>query len=176
MSGTAVTIRDAVAGDAAAISAIYNDAVLTTTATWNATPETAEARAAAIAARQAAGHPVIVCTDAAGRVTGFGTYGPWRAWDGYRLTVEHSVYVDRAARGNGQGRALMETLIARARAAGMHVMVAGIGADNEGSIRLHRRMGFEDAGTVREVGAKFGRWLDLTFLALRLDDRPAPDR
>lgn len=77
-------------------------------------------------------------------------------------------------RGAGIGRDLMNALIDRAGAAGVHVMVAAIEAGNTGSIRLHETLGFTDAGTLTQVGTKFGRWLDLTFLQLILDDRPAP--
>ncbi|HEY9344436.1 MAG TPA: GNAT family N-acetyltransferase, partial [Inquilinus sp.] len=83
----------------------------------------------------------------------------------------HSVYVHRDRRGGGVGKALMLELIARAKALGKHVMVAGIEAGNAGSIRLHESLGFEPAGVLREVGTKFGRWLDLAFLQLRLDGR-----
>ena len=98
------------------------------------------------------------------KVLGYASFGDWRAWDGYRHTVEHSVYVRSDQRGAGIGKALMEALIGRARDIGKHVMVAGIEAGNTGSIRLHEKLGFEQAGLLRQVGTKFGRWLDLAFL------------
>jgi phosphinothricin acetyltransferase len=157
------------------ILAIYNDAVANTTAIWNETLVDAGNRTAWLAERQEAGFPVLVAEDETGAVLGYASYGHWRAWDGYRHTVEHSVYVDRDARGRGAGSALMAALIDRARAQGKHVMVAGIEAGNDISISLHRKFGFEDAGRVRQVGAKFGTWLDLAFMQLILDLRPAPD-
>lgn len=168
-------IRDAEAGDVAGMLEIYNDAVLHTTAIWNETVVDAANRAAWLAERRRLGYPVLVAVDDDGRVAGFASFGDWRAWDGYRHTVEHSVYVRRDRRGGGVGRALLAALIDRAKALGKHVMVAGIEAGNAGSIRLHESLGFEPAGVMREVGAKFGRWLDLAFLQLRLDSRADPD-
>lgn len=169
-----VTIREADPADAGAIAAIYNDAVTGTTAVWNLTPVDAANRAAWMEGRQAAGYPVLVATDAGRAVLGYASFGDWRAFDGYRFTVEHSVYVRADVRGGGIGAALLTALIDRARALGKHVMVAGIAAENTGSIRLHERMGFRQTGHLPQVGAKFGRWLDLAFLQLELDDRPAP--
>lgn len=168
-------IRDAEAGDVAGILEIYNDAVLHTTAIWNETVVDSANRAAWMADRRRLGYPVLVAVDDDGQVAGYASFGDWRAWDGYRHTVEHSVYVRRDRRGGGVGRALLAALIDRARALGKHVMVAGIEAGNAGSIRLHESLGFEPAGVMREVGAKFGRWLDLAFLQLRLDGRAGPD-
>lgn len=167
-------VRDATAADAEGIAAIYNDAVLTTTAIWNDDPVDAANRQAWLFERQAAGFPVLVAADDLGEVIGYAAFGPWRAWDGYRHTVEHSVYVRADRRGAGIGEALLRALIERARALGKHVMVAGVEAMNEASLRLHRRLGFADAGVVRQVGAKFGRWLDLAFLQLTLDARDRP--
>lgn len=167
-------IRDARPADAEGIAAIYNDAVAHTTAIWNDATVDAADRAAWIAARQASGYPVLVAVDRGDTVVGYASFGDWRAFDGYRHTVEHSVYVRSDQRGGGIGRALMLTLIERARGLGKHVMVAGVEAGNEGSLRLHERLGFEHAGTLRQVGTKFGAWLDLTFLQLMLDDRARP--
>jgi phosphinothricin acetyltransferase len=166
-------VRDASADDAAGIAAIYNDAVRRTTAILNDAEVDAANRAAWIAARQAMGYPVLVACEG-GRVLGYASFGDWRAFDGYRATVEHSVYVDADARGRGIAQTLLQALTRRARDLGKHVMVAAITAENEVSIRLHARMGFAETGRMREVGQKFGRWLDLVFMELRLDDRPAP--
>jgi phosphinothricin acetyltransferase len=172
--GGAMHIRDAVPGDALGIMEIYNDAVASTTAIWNETTVDAANRAAWIAARQGQGYPVLVATvdqGETGRVLGYASFGPWRPFDGYRHTVEHSVYVRRDARGSGLGTALLAALVERARAQGMHVMVAGIEAGNAVSIAMHRKLGFVQTGLMPEVGTKFGRWLDLAFLQLTLDDR-----
>lgn len=168
-------VRDATEADLEGITAIYNDAVRTTTAIWNETVVDLADRGRWFAARRGAGHPILVATDETGRVVGYATYGDWRAFDGYRHTVEHSVYVARTARGQGVGEALMRELIARARAARKHAMVAGIEAGNAVSIRLHEKLGFVAVGLLPQVGCKFGRWLDLAFLQLLLDDRTDPD-
>ena len=167
-------IRDARPAVAEGIAAIYNDAVAHTTAIWNDATVDAADRAAWIAARQASGYPVLVAVDRGDTVVGYASFGDWRPFDGYRHTVEHSVYVRADQRGGGIGTALMLTLIERARGLDKHVMVAGIDASNGGSVRLHEQLGFEHAGTLRQVGAKFGTWLDLTFLQLTLDDRAHP--
>lgn len=168
-------IRDAVAADAAAIAAIYNHAVCETTAIWNEVEVDAANRAAWIAERQGAGFAVLAAEDA-GEVLGYAAYGPWRAFDGFRQTVEHSVYVAQGAQGRGLGRKLLAALIDRARASDLHVMVAGIEAGNMGSLRLHAALGFELVAMMPQVGQKFGRWLDLAFLQLKLDDRDAPGK
>ena len=168
-------IRDATFDDIAGITAIYNDAVVHTTAIWNESVVDAENRANWLSERQRQGYPVLVAVDDDEVVLGYASFGDWRAWDGYRHTVEHSVYVHRDRRGGGVGKALMLELIVRAKALGKHVMVAGIEAGNASSIRLHESLGFEPAGVMREVGTKFGRWLDLAFLQLRLDGRADPE-
>ena len=163
-------IRDAHPGDAPALCAIYNDAVAHTTAIWNEVLVDEANRIAWLQDRQGRGYPVLVATDAQDRAIGYASFGDWRAFDGFRLTVEHSVYVHRDARGGGIGRQLMEALIERARALGKHVMVAAIEAGNSPSIRLHEQLGFVQTGLMPQVGAKFGRWLDLAFLQLQLDE------
>lgn len=168
-------IRDANVSDAENIAAIYNDAVRNTTAIWNEVVVDTENRAKWLTDRQGMGYPVIVAIADDGAVVGYASFGDWRAFDGYRHTVEHSVYVDKNQRGTGIGKALMIALIERARAAGKHVMVAGIEAGNVTSIKLHNRLGFVQVGLMKEVGTKFGRWLDLAFLQLQLDARNVPD-
>jgi L-amino acid N-acyltransferase len=94
----------------------------------------------------------------------FGSFSDFRAWPGYRFTVEHTLHVRADARGRGIGTQLLRALIERAAALGKHVMIAGVDADNAASIRLHERLGFTRAGQLCEVGFKFDRWLDLLFL------------
>lgn len=169
------TIRDAEDRDAPGIAAIYNHAVDNTTAIWNETKVDAANRLDWIHARRLAGFPVLVAADDTGAVAGYASFGDWRAFQGYRHTVEHSVYVRTDAQGMGLGRRLMEALIARARELDKHVMVAAIEAGNQGSIALHERLGFTRVAVMPQVGAKFGRWLDLAFLQLVLDAREDPD-
>ena len=166
-------VRDATESDVPAILAIYNDVLATSTAIFSEIPSTLEERLEWLRARRALGYPVLVTTDDSG-VLGFASFGDFRSWPGYRHTVEHSVHVRADARGRGIGGALMRVLLERASEIGKHVMVAGVDADNVGSIRLHERLGFQQAGKLHHVGCKFGRWLDLTFLERRLDERPRP--
>ena len=110
-----------------------------------------------------AGLPVLVAEEG-GAVCGFASYGPFRAFDGYAETVEHGLYVAREAQRRGHGAALLGALVARAEAAGLHVMVAAIEARNEASLALHERFGFARVGLMPEVGRKFDRWLDLVLM------------
>jgi len=166
-------IRDASPADLGPLRDIYNDAVLNTTAIWNEIAIDLDNRRAWLELRAQQGFPVLVAEDA-GEVLGYASYGPWRAFDGFRETVEHSVYVRADQRGKGVGPQLMQALVDRARAQGLHVMVAAIESGNAASIRLHERLGFATTGQMPQVGQKFGRWLDLTFMQLTLDPRSAP--
>ena len=169
MREESMDIRDATEADAQGILRIYNDAVEHTTAIWNDQPSSLEARIAWLKERQQSGYPVIVAA-AGPDILGYASFGAFRPWDGYRHTVEHSVYVDGAARRMGIGHALMDRLVARARGMSKHVMVAGIEATNEPSLRLHARLGFIQVGHLRSVGRKFDRWLDLIFMQLMLGE------
>ncbi|UVL84573.1 N-acetyltransferase family protein [Pseudomonas sp. B21-028] len=168
-------IRDAHPADLPAIRDIYNDAVLNTTAIWNEQAVDLGNRQAWFDARQAQGYPVLVIIDSEENVLGYAAFGDWRPFDGFRHTVEHSVYVRSDQRGNGLGPHLMTALIESAKACGKHVMVAAIESGNAASIRLHERAGFVITGQMHQVGTKFGRWLDLTFMQLILNPgAPAP--
>ncbi|WP_028241775.1 GNAT family N-acetyltransferase [Stutzerimonas azotifigens] len=164
-------IRHAHADDLPGILQIYNDAVERTTAIWNEQPADLDNRRRWLEERQQQGFPVLVAVDEQGQVCGYATYGPWRPHDGYRHTVENSVYVREDQRGGGIGRALMVELIAHARQAGKHVMVAAIESDNRASVHMHQQLGFIHVGQMRQVGCKFGRWLDLTFMQLILNPK-----
>ncbi|WP_374258561.1 GNAT family N-acetyltransferase [Yokenella regensburgei] len=167
-------IRYACKDDCGAIAEIYNHAVLHTAAIWNDKTVDIHNRLAWFEAREMAGYPVLV-SEEEGEITGYASFGDWRAFDGFRHTVEHSVYVHPLHQGKGLGRALLTRLIAEARRAGKHVMVAGIESQNHASLKLHAQLGFITTGEMPQVGAKFGRWLDLTFMQLQLDDRQDPD-
>lgn len=162
-----MTIRDARDADLPAMLEIYNDLIATTTAIYRDEPATIEERRSFFEARRQAGYPVIVAEDDSG-IIGYASFGDFRAWPGYRFTVEHSVYARRDRRGAGVGGALMRELIDRARAMGKHVMIGGVDADNTASLRFHERLGFEKVAHFKQVGFKFDRWLDLTFLQLML--------
>ena len=161
-------LRDAAEDDLAGLVAIYNDVIATSTAVYSSTPVTLEDRRQWWRARLAAGYPVLVAVDGSG-VAGFSTFGDFRTWPGYRFTVEHTVHVRADRRDSGVGTKLMEALFPRAAALGKHMMIAGVDAANTASIRFHERLGFQQAGCLREVGYKFDKWLDLVFLQRRID-------
>ena len=156
-------VREAAESDLPEILAIYNDVIATSTAVYRETPADIEERREWLRARVAQGYPVIVAVDETG-ITGFGSFGDFRNWPGYRFTVEHSVHVRADRRAHGIGAAIVAELVRRAKALGKHVLIAGIDADNIASLRLHERLGFEKVAHFREVGWKFGRWLDLVFM------------
>jgi L-amino acid N-acyltransferase len=174
-----VSIRPATADDLPGLTAIYNSVIATSTAIFNDTPVSVEDRGAWLEARQMQRFPVLVAVKG-GDVLGYASFGDFRSWPGYRYTVEHSVHVHEDHRGRGIGRDLVEALFPIARELGKHVMVAGIDANNEPSLRFHERMGFVRTGLLKEVGFKFGRWLDLALMQRWLDApgsaRPAAGR
>ncbi len=158
-----LVIGDARSADLPGLVAIYNEVIATSTAVYSSVPVTVEERTQWWQGRCAQGYPVLIARDAAG-VAGFATFGDFRAWPGYRFTVEHTVHVRADQRGRGTGTRLVQALFPRASALGKHVMIAGVDAANAASIRFHERLGFTAAATLREVGYKFDRWLDLVFL------------
>ncbi|MFK7601354.1 GNAT family N-acetyltransferase [Deinococcus sp. SM5_A1] len=162
-------VRPATRADVPATLEIYNHAVLHTTASYDLEPVSLEMRLAWFDHKQEAGWPILVLEDA-GEVIGWATYGPFREKPGYAGTVEHSVYIRDGLRGAGLGTLLMTALIENASAKGFHVMVGGVAADNAGSLAFHTRLGFVQVAHFRQVGRKFGCWLDLAFLQLVLND------
>ena len=156
-------MREATEADLEGLAAIYNEVIASSTAVFSYLPVSVDERRRWGQARTAQGYPVLVAHDEHG-VAGFGTFGDFRPWPGYRFTVEHTLHVRADARGRGLGTQMLQALVQRARALGKHVMVAGVDAGNAASIRLHERCGFAQAGRLREVGYKFDRWLDLVFL------------
>ena len=167
------TIRLASEHDLPEILNIYNDAILNTTSVYDYKPHTLEMRQAWFAAKQRDGYPVFVA-EVAGEVAGFSTFGPFRPWAAYKYTVEHSVYVGQRFRQRGIGRLLVKTVIDFARQMDKHVILAGIDSANEVSIRMHKQLGFVETATLKQVGYKFGRWLDLVFMQLVLDTPAQP--
>ena len=161
------TVRPAGEEDLPPMLDIYNDIILHTTAVYSYDPHTPDMRKTWFEEKQQKGHPVFVA-EQGGRILGFSSYGPFRPWAAYQFTVENSVYVAEQERGKGIGKLLIPPLINHARAAGLHAMISSIDASNEASLKLHRSFGFEEVARFREVGFKFGRWLDLNFLELIL--------
>jgi L-amino acid N-acyltransferase len=163
-----MTIRPATEQDIAAITAIYNEAVANSNAVWTEKQDTEAERLAWMKARQALGYPVLVAAEGT-TVLGYGSFGDFRAWPGYRYSVEHSVYIHTDHRGRGLGRVIVDELVAAATALGKHVLIAGIDGGNPASLRLHAQAGFVEVGRMPELGRKFGRWLDLVFMQRVLD-------
>lgn len=159
-------LRDATEADLPAINAIYNHCVLTSTCTFQVTPATLEEREVWLAGRGPR-HPAIVGEEN-GEVIAWGSLQPFNKREAYAATVENSVYVHHDHYRRGLGRLVMEELFRRARATGVHSIIALIAADQEGSIGLHRALGFTHAGHMREVGVKFGRVLDVVYMQLML--------
>jgi len=162
-----INVRHAEEEDISAILEIYNHSILNTTSVYSEEPHTYEMRLNWYNDRLNSGFPVFVAEED-GQVTGFSSFGHFRAWPCYRYTVENSVYVHVDYRGKGISKLLMQPLINRAREMGLHAMIAGIDADNSVSYKLHQSFGFIEVAHFKEVGFKFDRWLDLKFMELIL--------
>lgn len=147
---------------------IYNDIIVNTTAVWHYEPHTLQMRKEWLEQRRQQNFPVFVAVEN-DTILGFSTYGSFRPWPGYSKTVENSVYVAAECRGKGIAKLLLPPLIETAQQQGVHAIVAGIEAENEVSIALHKKFGFEEVAHFKQVGWKFDRWLDLKFLELILD-------
>ena len=152
-----------------AMLGILNEAIVNTTALYDYEPRTIDDMRDWFQKKQSGGFPIIGIIDENNTLLGFATYGTFRAWPAYKYTVEHSVYVDKKQRGNGIGETLMQHLIAAAKEQQMHVIVGCIDASNEASVAFHEKLGFQRAGTMPQVGFKFGRWLDLALYQLILE-------
>ncbi|MFV3073313.1 GNAT family N-acetyltransferase [Niveispirillum fermenti] len=167
-------LRPATVADADAIAAIYAPHVLEGTASYEAAPPDAAEMARRMLAVQTGGYPYLVA-EQAGRVLGYAYGSAFRDRPGYRFTVENSIYVAPDAQGMGVGRALLKALIDHCTRAGYRRMVAVIGdGSNQGSLGLHRALGFTLAGSVPGLGVKHGRWLDWVLMVRPLGDPAAP--
>ena len=164
-------VRPANTRDVAALTALYNDLGVATTASYDLRPVTADERRAWLSDHIAHDWPVLVAEND-GQVIGFAAYGPFRPKAGYRHTVEHSVYVRDEYQGQGVGRALLTALLGAAQARRVHAVVGVVDAANAASIAFHEHLGFQTVGTLPQVGRKFGRWLDVTFQVLLLPELP----
>lgn len=167
-----INIREAAEQDLPEILVIYNDIIVNTTAVYDYQPHTLAMRKQWFDTKKEQGFPVFVAEEN-GRIVGFSSIGPFRNWAAYKYSVENSVYVAADQRGRGIGKLLIPPVIEAAKRLDMHTVIAGIDASNESSIRLHNGFGFEEVAHFKQVGYKFGRWLDLTFLQLLL---PTPAR
>ena len=148
--------------DAEAIRAIYNREVSGSTVTFDLVPRSSEDQLAWMAAHAGA-HPAVVAVDGH-EVVGFGSLSPYRSRPAYATTVEDSVYVRADQRGKGVGRVVLSELVELSVIHGFHAVMARIVGGHDASIGLHRACGFELVGVEREVGRKFGRWLDVVLM------------
>ena len=166
MTHNGIVIRRAVTSDARAIAEVYNEAILTTTATFDTEVKTEEDRRAWLEAHDER-HPVLVA-EQNGEVVGWASLSKWSDRPAYADTAESSFYVAEQFRGQGIGRALKERLIADARQAGFHTLLARVAEESTASLHLNQSVGFVLVGTMREVGLKFGRRLNVHILQLML--------
>ena len=164
MPSPAATIHAATPADLGAINDIYNHYVLHSTCTYQEEPELPESRRQWFQ-HHGERHPVIVA-EVDGQVAGWGSLSPYHARSAYRHTVENSVYVHHQLHRRGIGSLLLQELITRARALGYCAIIAGIDADQPGSVALHAKFRFEEVGRLKQVGFKFGRWLDVIYMEL----------
>jgi phosphinothricin acetyltransferase len=153
---------------APAILAIFNDAILHSTALYDYKPRTEDMMAVWFAAKAKGNFPVLGLEEDDGTLLGFASYGTFRAWPAYKYSVEHSVYVAAPFRGRGLGRKLLGEIVKAALRQNYHTLIGGIDASNTASVKLHLSLGFERCATLRQAGFKFGRWLDLEFYQLLL--------
>jgi L-amino acid N-acyltransferase YncA len=170
-----ILIRSAELQDLPSILAIYNDAVVNTTATAEYYPNTLDMRRQWYGEHQQAGLPVLVAESEDGQVVGWSSLSRFHARYGYRFTVEDSVYIAESWRGRGIGRQLVAPLLQGAHDLGLHTIIASIDSENLASIRLHRSLGFVQTGFLKEVINKFGRWLDCVYLQFSVTSPPAPE-
>ena len=171
-----VEIRAARLADADGIREIVNYEILNGTSIFELEPRSLAAQRTWLQDRSGV-HAVLVATpedDDDDTVLGFSSLSPFHTRPAYNTTVENSVYVHQDHRGKGIGRALLLEIIGLAQTHGFHTVIARISGGNEASVAVHRSAGFEVAGVEREVGRKFGRWLDVTLMQLMLRDWSGP--
>jgi phosphinothricin acetyltransferase len=168
-----IAIRLAEEVDLPQILRIYNEIIATTTAVYDYAPHTLSMRTEWFRTLRKLDLPVLVAVEG-DRIVGFSSLSPFRKWGAYKYSVEDSVYVAADRRGGGVGGKLLAPLIEAAERRQLHTILAGIDASNAASTRLHARLGFREVAHFREVGFKFGRWLDLTFMQLMLRTPDVP--
>ncbi|MDP4290095.1 MAG: N-acetyltransferase family protein [Bacteroidota bacterium] len=156
------------------IQEMFNDAIINSTSVYDYKPRSMEYMKGWYYSKLKGNFPVIGLFNTLGDLLGFGTYGTFRNQPAYKYSIEHSIYVRKDMRGNGFGNVLLNEIIKSAVSNNYHILVGGIDADNEISIKLHEKMGFKHAGTIKHAGYKFGKWLDLSFYQLILNTPANP--
>jgi len=165
-----IAVRGAEARDVAAIHAIYSHHVLHGFGTFDETPPSLSSFESKWRDNCATGLPWLVATDA-DEIVGYAYASPFRPRTGYRYTVEDSVYVRDDRRGHGIGTILLAPLLQHCERAGARQVIAVIGdSKNAGSIALHRKAGFAHVGTMKSVGFKLNRWVDIVFMQRALNE------
>jgi phosphinothricin acetyltransferase len=162
------------ADHAEAILALFNDAILNSTALFIYEPRTLDFMKEWFANKKQSHTPILGAIDDQGELLGFASYGPFRPQAAYKYTIENSIYVAKPYYGKGVGSQLLQALIAKAEEQQYHVMIGAIDATNTASIALHRKFGFEAIGTIKDSAFKFGRWLDMTLFQLTLNSPENP--
>jgi L-amino acid N-acyltransferase len=168
-----IIVRPAEEKDLTEILDIYNYAILHTTSVYSYLPHTQEMRKKWFEEKKAAGHPILVA-EADNKITGFISYGPFRAWPAYKYTMEHSVHVHKDYRRQGIASMLLKKIIESAKQNNVHALMGAIDAANTASIQLHEQFKFQEVGHFKEVGYKFNKWLDLKFYQLLLETPAHP--
>lgn len=163
-----VHIRQATMEDMEGILEIVNHEILHTTVLYHYEKLSLEQQKKWFKRKTEDGMPVLVA-ELSSKVVGYGTFGIFRPWDAYRFSVEHSIYVHKDYRQRGMGKLLMSRLIDIAKQNGYHTMIAGVDGSSDESLKFHKKFGFEEVGTFKEIGHKFDKWLDLRFLQLFLE-------
>lgn len=153
---------------------IFNEAIETSTALYDYKNRTMEDMINWFEVKMSNHYPIIGLESPTGELIAFGSYGSFRNWAAYQYSIEHSIYVHKNHRGRGLGHIILKLLIQAARQNNYHTMIAGIDAENKGSIILHEKHGFQLVGMLPEVGYKFDRWLNLAFYQLLLDTPASP--
>ncbi|WP_339888616.1 N-acetyltransferase family protein [uncultured Flavobacterium sp.] len=160
-------IRQATEKDLESILEIVNYNILNTTSIYDYEPRTLAQQKAIFDDKNKEGFPLIV-VEIDNEIAGFGTYGTFRFKEGYKFTVEHSVYVSVNHKGKGLGKLLLAELIELAKKQKLHTMIAVIDAENQSSVEFHKQFGFETVGVIKESAYKFNKWLDTVFMQLIL--------
>jgi len=157
-------LRNATVADAEAIRTIYNHEVESSLVTFDLVPRSLADQQDWVREREGALGAIVAEREADGEILGFASLSPYRSRPAYNTTVENSIYVSESARGIGVGKTLLEELVAMAKARGFHTVLAHIAGGHEASIALHHSVGFTIVGVQKEVGRKFGTWLDVTVM------------
>jgi L-amino acid N-acyltransferase YncA len=160
-------IRQATEKDLEAILKIVNYNIINTTSIYDYEPRTLVQQKTILEDKVKADFPLIVI-EIANEIAGFGSYGTFRFKEGYKYTVEHSVYVSINHQGKGLGKLLLTELIDLAKKQKIHTMIAVIDAENQNSVEFHKQFGFETVGIIKESAFKFNKWLDTVFMQLIL--------